>query len=85
MGGGTDCSMKSSETDGDCSDSEMLAWNIVPLPANLIRALSDQGFTEPTQIQSLVLPPAILGKNNIETIFVSLKIIICAIALNISR
>lgn len=40
---------------------EMLSWSIVPLPEPILKALAEQKFMNPTQIQLLTLPPAILG------------------------
>lgn len=39
----------------------MELWNIVPLPDTILKALAEQSFTCPTQIQMLTLPAAILG------------------------
>lgn len=41
------------------------AWDFIPLPKPLLLALSDLGFDTPTEIQSLTLPPAILGRRDI--------------------
>ncbi|XP_066244892.1 ATP-dependent RNA helicase DDX24 [Euwallacea similis] len=40
-------------------------WEQFALPTTIIRALEEQGFNHPTEIQSLTLPPAILGKRDI--------------------
>lgn len=40
----------------------MEGWSFVSLPDALIQGLGAQGFHEPTEIQALTLPPAILGK-----------------------
>ncbi|XP_022921246.2 ATP-dependent RNA helicase DDX24 [Onthophagus taurus] len=41
------------------------AWNTVPLQTPLLKALAIQNFTQPTEIQSLTLPAAILGRRDI--------------------
>lgn len=42
-------------------DVDMELWNSYGLPTPLLRALRECGFSNPTQIQALTLPPAILG------------------------
>ncbi|XP_017123570.1 ATP-dependent RNA helicase DDX24 [Drosophila elegans] len=41
------------------------AWNGLGVPAPILRALGEQGFKAPTQIQALTLPAAIHGKKDI--------------------
>nr|CAD7396690.1 unnamed protein product [Timema cristinae] len=43
----------------------MEAWREMNVPTPLLRALSDQGFTKPTEIQALTLPSAIMGRRDI--------------------
>ncbi|XP_066137965.1 ATP-dependent RNA helicase DDX24 isoform X2 [Euwallacea fornicatus] len=43
----------------------MEAWEQFALPTTIIRALEEQGFNHPTEIQTLTLPPAILGRRDI--------------------
>nr|CAD7438202.1 unnamed protein product [Timema bartmani] len=43
----------------------MEAWSEMKVPTPLLRALSDQGFTKPTEIQALTLPSAIMGRRDI--------------------
>ncbi|XP_067006519.2 ATP-dependent RNA helicase DDX24 [Anabrus simplex] len=51
----------------DVSDSlpGMEAWDGLHVPLPVMRALFELGFTEPTEIQQLTLPPAILGRRDI--------------------
>ncbi|KAJ8978272.1 hypothetical protein NQ317_003056 [Molorchus minor] len=44
---------------------ELQAWNVFGLPKSIMCGLQDLKFHEPTQIQSLTLPAAILGKRDI--------------------
>ena len=37
----------------------MVAWESLGVPAEIQQSLSEQGFTSPTPIQMLSLPPAI--------------------------
>ncbi|BFG06305.1 ATP-dependent RNA helicase DDX24 [Drosophila madeirensis] len=46
-------------------EDELSAWNGLGVPSNVLRALAEQGFKEPTQIQSMTLPAAIHGKKDI--------------------
>lgn len=55
------CEVPSDENDIEVKNME--AWDFVQLPKSLLLGLSEQGFTKPTQIQYLTLPPAIMGKN----------------------
>lgn len=41
------------------------AWSSIGVPQVIINALSDLNFIEPTTIQSLTIPPAILGRRDI--------------------
>lgn len=53
------------EVEPNTNMQDMIAWNIVPLPENILKALCEQSFFYPTQIQLLTLPAAILGKRDI--------------------
>ncbi|XP_043643042.1 ATP-dependent RNA helicase DDX24 [Drosophila teissieri] len=44
---------------------DVSAWNGLGVPASILRALGEQGFKAPTQIQALTLPAAIHGKKDI--------------------
>ncbi|EDW48679.1 ATP-dependent RNA helicase DDX24 [Drosophila sechellia] len=44
---------------------DVSAWNGLGVPASILRALGEQGFKTPTQIQALTLPAAIHGKKDI--------------------
>lgn len=41
--------------------NDLVAWDIIPLAEVILKALAEQNFTCPTQIQMLTLPAAILG------------------------
>ncbi|XP_011305135.1 ATP-dependent RNA helicase DDX24 [Fopius arisanus] len=41
------------------------AWTTLGVPPVIVKALKDQKFSTPTSIQSLTLPPAILGRRDI--------------------
>ena len=41
------------------------AWLSMGISPIIVNALADQNFVEPTLIQSLCIPPAILGKRDI--------------------
>jgi len=45
--------------------ADVSAWNGLGVPAPILRALGEQGFSAPTQIQALTLPAAIHGKKDI--------------------
>ncbi|KAH8280322.1 hypothetical protein KR018_002723 [Drosophila ironensis] len=47
------------------SGEDLSAWNGLGVPAPILRALGEQGFKAPTQIQALTLPAAIHGKKDI--------------------
>lgn len=52
-------------TDTEMEESyqeEMHLWDSYGLSYALLKGLKELGFTQPTQIQALTLPPAILGK-----------------------
>uniref|UniRef100_A0A1B6E718 ATP-dependent RNA helicase n=1 Tax=Clastoptera arizonana TaxID=38151 RepID=A0A1B6E718_9HEMI len=42
-----------------------LPWSNINVPKPVIKALIEQGFSEPTEIQALTIPPAILGRRDI--------------------
>ncbi|KAH8309378.1 ATP-dependent RNA helicase DDX24 [Drosophila kikkawai] len=44
---------------------DVSAWNGLGVPSPILRALGEQGFKGPTQIQALTLPAAIHGKKDI--------------------
>ncbi|XP_061380604.1 ATP-dependent RNA helicase DDX24 [Danaus plexippus] len=44
---------------------DMLSWAEFKLPEEIVRALMEQGFKNPTKIQQLVLPAAIHGRRDI--------------------
>lgn len=46
------------------TSEDMVAWSIVPLPELILKALAEQNFKYPTQIQMLTLPAGILGINS---------------------
>ena len=41
------------------------AWEVLGVPTEVQRALGDQGFTSPTPIQTLSLPPAVFHHQDI--------------------
>ena len=43
----------------------MSAWKDLFVPVPVLQALAEQGFTAPTPIQTLALPPAIRDKMDI--------------------
>uniref|UniRef100_A0A1A9V5E6 ATP-dependent RNA helicase n=1 Tax=Glossina austeni TaxID=7395 RepID=A0A1A9V5E6_GLOAU len=56
----------------ECSDTDDLqgiddleGWNGMGVPNAILKALAEKGFKSPTEIQSLTLPAAILGKKDI--------------------
>ncbi|XP_060829180.1 ATP-dependent RNA helicase DDX24 isoform X2 [Bombus pascuorum] len=49
----------------DVYDIDAQRWYMLGVPAPIIKALKDQQFHEPTPIQALTLPPAILGHRDI--------------------
>lgn len=46
-------------------EQDMTQWHGLGVPAPIMRALAEQNFREPTQIQSMTLPAAIHGKKDI--------------------
>ncbi|KOX77239.1 ATP-dependent RNA helicase DDX24 [Melipona quadrifasciata] len=49
----------------DIYDNDAQKWHILGVPTPIIKALKDQKFHNPTHIQALTLPPAILGRRDI--------------------
>ncbi|CAH0551697.1 unnamed protein product [Brassicogethes aeneus] len=49
----------------DVEEFDTSAWLNFDLPESILKALAELKFKEPTQIQSLTLPSAILGRKNI--------------------
>lgn len=47
------------------SELDMTKWHGLGVPGPIMRSLAEQGFQEPTQIQSMTLPAAIHGKKDI--------------------
>ncbi|KAL7736384.1 hypothetical protein ACLKA6_014849 [Drosophila palustris] len=47
------------------SELDMTKWHGLGVPAPIMRALAEQNFEEPTQIQAMTLPAAIHGKKDI--------------------
>ena len=48
-----------------CLLLDMSAWKDLFVPAEVQQALAEQGFSEPTPIQTLVLPSAIRDRKDI--------------------
>lgn len=46
-------------------DSKMTAWYGLGIMSPILRALAEQGFVEPTEIQAKTLPAAVLGRRDI--------------------
>ena len=46
-------------------NSQMVAWQGLGVPEVIQRSLKDQGFTSPTPIQTLSLPPGIFHHRDI--------------------
>ncbi|KAF7995093.1 hypothetical protein HCN44_004565 [Aphidius gifuensis] len=57
--------VESDEESSEPSDFNNAAWASLGVPSVIIKALKDQNFTAPTNIQSLTLAPAILGRRDI--------------------
>lgn len=55
----------SSEQSEDADVQDVQAWNSFGLPKPLLEAIKEQGFKEPTPIQTLTLPAAVLGRRDI--------------------
>lgn len=49
----------------DENESDMIPWNLIGVPKLVTKALLEQGFKEPTEIQRLAIPPAIMGRRDI--------------------
>ncbi|KAG5880257.1 hypothetical protein JTB14_027322 [Gonioctena quinquepunctata] len=47
------------------NSEDLVAWSSFGLPESILKALREARFFQPTQIQTLCLPPAILGRKNI--------------------
>ncbi|XP_076230971.1 ATP-dependent RNA helicase DDX24 [Calliopsis andreniformis] len=56
---------KNSDNESKDYDIDIQAWSTLGVPSLIIKALKDQQFHLPTTIQSLTLPPAILGRRDI--------------------
>ncbi|XP_018568314.1 ATP-dependent RNA helicase ddx24 [Anoplophora glabripennis] len=56
---------ENSASQSDQTDLNLEAWNSFNLPQSLLDALKDMNFTQPTQIQALTLPAALLGRRDI--------------------
>ncbi|KAK3755004.1 hypothetical protein QZH41_001974 [Actinostola sp. cb2023] len=52
------------KADQDTSDN-MCEWTGLGVPSEVIKAISEQGFTQPTAIQALAIPPAIFHHRDI--------------------
>ncbi|XP_017877753.1 ATP-dependent RNA helicase DDX24 [Ceratina calcarata] len=53
------------ESDDDENVPDMQQWSMLGVPTPVLKALKDQQFYQPTPIQALTLPPAILGHRDI--------------------
>ncbi|XP_063218089.1 ATP-dependent RNA helicase DDX24 [Bacillus rossius redtenbacheri] len=62
---GTVAAASPEEDDEHGPPAGMEAWNGLNVPNPVLRALAEQGFTKPTKIQELSLPPAIFGRRDI--------------------
>lgn len=51
------------DSEKDDQEENVTAWDNFGLPRVLIKALLEQGFHYPTQIQELTLPPAVFGNS----------------------
>lgn len=49
----------------DENESDMIPWNLIGVPKLVTKTLLEQGFKEPTEIQRLAIPPAIMGRRDI--------------------
>jgi len=67
----------------------MGAWEGLGVPRELQRSLSEQGFTSPTPIQTLSLPPAIFHHRDIigaaETVSLALVIVFVLLVFHFRR
>ena len=52
-------------TEEIASNFNVEVWSSLGVPPLIIKALQDQNFESPTEIQTLTLPPAILGRRDI--------------------
>lgn len=59
------CSNDSNGSDDNVYDIDTHQWHILGVSTPIIKALKDQHFYQPTPIQALTLPPAILGHRDI--------------------
>ncbi|ERL87493.1 ATP-dependent RNA helicase DDX24 [Dendroctonus ponderosae] len=61
--------LKEVKTEIECipatAQPSMEAWSSYSLPSELLRALQEQGFSYPTEIQAHTLPAALLGRRDI--------------------
>ncbi|XP_057657837.1 ATP-dependent RNA helicase DDX24 [Diorhabda carinulata] len=56
------------DTDDVCDENpeiDITAWNSYNIPELILRAIAELGYHKPTHIQSLTLPPGILGRRDI--------------------
>ncbi|KAG4074022.1 hypothetical protein HA402_014227 [Bradysia odoriphaga] len=54
------------EDDTDVIEAtDLLQWKTIGVPDVILKALAEKKFTEPTQIQSLTIPAAIMGRKDI--------------------
>lgn len=61
----TDLFNESIYDENNVHDSDMHQWSALGVPTPIIKALKVQEFHDPTPIQALTLPPAILGHRDI--------------------
>lgn len=57
------------EEEDEHTNVEITAWHGFGLSEKLLKAIKDQGFQYPTEIQSLTLPAAIFGKYFVNILF----------------
>ncbi|XP_072391862.1 ATP-dependent RNA helicase DDX24 [Diabrotica undecimpunctata] len=53
------------EVESTKNDLDVTAWNSFGLPESILKAIAELGYSNPTQIQELTLPSAILGRRDI--------------------
>ncbi|CAG9838438.1 unnamed protein product [Diabrotica balteata] len=53
------------EAESAKNDLDVTAWNSFGLPESILKAIAELGYSNPTQIQELTLPSAILGRRDI--------------------
>lgn len=67
----------------------MSDWTGLGVSSDILRALGDQGFTTPTAIQSLAIPPAISYHRDIigaaETVSIGLQQPLCTVCQSLSK